>query len=418
MANAQASRTVEPDRAAPLCLAESDDVTRNELLGCFGSVEVRRIADVADLATIGKFWRSLNVHIFADMDCVVRGLRNSEAKPHVLILLKEGQPVALALGQEVHAPISWKLGYLDVPKGPVRFLEFPPNSLIGAHDEQTAAALISAIDTSLAERRLAFARFSQLDLCHPVSVALDGAEHRWRKDPVNETAMHWHLKLPETFDAFYQSRSKNVKNNIKTYKNRVRKAFGNAATLECLSRPEEVDRAADIAEQLTAKSYQRPLGIGFKDTLGQREWWRIAAERGWLRVYVLFLEGKPTAYWAGTVYAGAYTVNFTSFDPDYKRYHPGQVSLLLMIEEFCGDQEVQQIDYGYGEAAYKKRFGNVSQTEADIYYFTTSIRSQAWRVVRFIVSGGHRFLRTYLQRWNLLDKSRSFWRSLARRKGT
>ena len=61
------------------------------------------------------------------MDCVVRNLLDSEAKPHVLVLSKGAHPVALALGHEVRERVSWKLGYLNVPKGQVRFLDFPPN---------------------------------------------------------------------------------------------------------------------------------------------------------------------------------------------------------------------------------------------------------------------------------------------------
>ena len=278
--------------------------------------------------------------------------------------------------------------------------------------------MISAIDVSLAERGLSFAKFSQLDIRHPVYDALQGGGHRWSKDPIKETAAHWHLDVPETFDAFYKSRSKNVKNNIKTYKNRVKKAFGDNVQLECICRPEEVERAAEIAEHLTANSYQRGLGIGFNDTQTQRDEWRMAAERGWLRVYVLAFDGKPTAYWAGTVYDGIYTVNFTSFDPEYKHYHPGQVALLLMIEIFCSDQDVKQIDYGVGEAAYKKRFGSFWLSKADVYYFKVTMRGQTWRAVRFLVSGAHRFLRDGLQRWNLLSKFRAFWRSAARGKGT
>ena len=402
------------DRTKVAVGAECDHMRDNGHLGRFGAVDVNRLTDVASLESIGSFWRSLNVHIFADMDCVLRNLQNSRSKPHVFVLSKESRPVALALGVVALQRVSWKVGYLNIPKRPLRFLEFPPNCLIGSYDDETASALISAINVSLVDGGLSFARFSQLDVSHPISVALEGAEHRWSKDPVNETTVHWHLDLPETFDAFYKSRSKNVKNNIKTYRNRVKKAFADSVVLECIQRPEDVDRAADIAEDLTAKSYQRSLGIGFKDTPAEREWWQMAAKRGWLRVYILSLDGKPVAYWAGTVYDGVYTVNFTSFDPEYSRYHPGQVALLLMIEEFCEDEDVRHIDYGFGEAAYKKRFGNVSLTEADIYYFAASLRGQAWRVVRLSVSGAHGVLRSVLERWNLLDRVRTYWRSAAR----
>ena len=414
MRSASSRQFAGSDRTKVAVAEEGDHMMGDGHLGQIGAVEVSRLTDLASLETIGNFWRGLNVHIFADMDCVVRNLRNSRSEPHVFVLSRESRPVALALGVVTFQRVPWKVGYLNVPKWPLRFLEFQPNGLIGAHDEETAIALISAIKASLAKRGLPFARFSQLDVSHPVSVALDNAEHRWSKDPVNETSVHWHLDLPETFDAFYKSRSKNVKNNIKTYRNRVKKAFADSVMLECISRPDDVDRAADIAESLTAKSYQRRLGIGFKDTPEEREWWRVAAQRGWLRVYILSLDGKPSAYWAGTVYDGVYTVNYTSFDPEFKHYHPGQVALIFMIEEFCDDQDVQRIDYGFGDAAYKKRFGNVSLTEADIYYFTASLRGQAWRTVRFSVSGAHGLLRTGLERWNLLDKVRTFWRSAAR----
>ena len=320
-----------------------------EPTGRFGAVEVTRISDIAGLLSIGDFWRSLDVHVFADMDNVLSNISNSGAKPQVFVLSKDSRPVALALGQEVFDRVSWKVGYLNIPKGPVRFLTFPPNSIVGAHDNETATALISAIDDCLAETRMAFCQFNQLDVRDPVYQTLKGNEYRWRRDPVNETSVHWKLELPDTFDAFRKSRSRKLKDHMNKYSKRVQKAFEDQAQLECLSRPEELDRAADIAESLTAKGYQRGLGIGFEDTPTQRDWWRLAANRGWLRIYVLTFEGQPAAFWSGTVYKGVYTTEFTSFDPEFKEFNPGGVALLRIIEELCSDPDVKKIDYGYGE---------------------------------------------------------------------
>lgn len=380
-------------------------------------VAITSLTTVEELATVKAFWSANAASVNADFDSFLVSLKAREtvAGPHVLVLSRRGEPVALALGRRVRRHLSWKLGYIDVPPFPVEHLEFPSDGLIGVYDEAAATVLLGAVDAALAATGLPFAKFKSLDVTHPVHRALAEMAHTRSRDPVSETAVHWRLDLPASFDAYYQSRTKNVKNNIKTYRNRARKAFGEPLTLTCLRRTEDVEQAIRIAEQLTAKTYQRGLGVGFADTPQRRESWRLAAERGWLRVYVLEMEGKPVAYWAGPVYEGVFTVDFTSFDPEYSHYHPGQLALLSMIEEFCADPLVRQIDFGYGEAAYKSRFGSWSSTDANVIHFARSARGQAWRAVRMLVSGSHRMVRSALERWNLLDRLRTGWRTLARK---
>ena len=44
----------------------------------------------------------------------------------------------------------------------------------------------------------------------------------------------------------------------------------------------------------------RVFGRGFFDTPQIREQMAVAAEKGWLRIYILYLEEKPAAFWRGT----------------------------------------------------------------------------------------------------------------------
>ena len=56
------------------------------------------------------------------------------------------------------------------------------------------------------------------------------------------------------------------------------------------------------------------------------------ARAGWLRGYVLSLEGTPGAFWIGTLRNGVFVSDYLAFDPAFADYAPGIYLMVKAIE--------------------------------------------------------------------------------------
>ena len=91
--------------------------------------------------------------------------------------------------------------------------------------------------------------------------------------------------------------------------------------------------------------------------------------------------------------------------------------LMRLIEDFCSDETIAEIDWGYGSATYKDELGTAKSTRSNAYYFAPTAYGQLLRTVRLAVVGSHRALKHILERYKLLDRIRTGWRQLGGNSG-
>jgi len=79
---------------------------------------------------------------------------------------------------------------------------------------------------------------------------------------------------------------------------------------------------------------------------------RIALERGWLRLFVLRLDGRPVGALYGFRYRQSFCFYQTGFDPGYARYGVGQLTVGLTIKHAL-EEGAAEYDLLHGDERYK-----------------------------------------------------------------
>ncbi|HEY3303128.1 MAG TPA: GNAT family N-acetyltransferase [Candidatus Binatia bacterium] len=79
---------------------------------------------------------------------------------------------------------------------------------------------------------------------------------------------------------------------------------------------------------------------------------RLALERGWLRLFVLRLDGKPAAALYGFRYKGVFYFYQSGFDPAYGKFSVGLVTMGLAIKNAI-EEGASEYDFLYGDEPYK-----------------------------------------------------------------
>jgi CelD/BcsL family acetyltransferase involved in cellulose biosynthesis len=86
------------------------------------------------------------------------------------------------------------------------------------------------------------------------------------------------------------------------------------------------------------------------------------ARSGKLRCYLLHIEGVPCAFVRGTLVDGIYNYETPGYLPEYAKWSPGTVLLMLVIKDLIESAKCKIFDFGAGgdNVGYKSKFGNIA----------------------------------------------------------
>ena len=116
------------------------------------------------------------------------------------------------------------------------------------------------------------------------------------------------------------------------------------------------------------------------------------------------------AFWYGSGYRGVFTTATTGYDPAYTNLRVGTYVLMKLVEDLCADPTVDVLDFGFGDADYKRRFGQESWAETDVFAFAARPRPIAVNLARSAIVGAGE-VATSVVAPGLTDRVKKAWRS-------
>jgi CelD/BcsL family acetyltransferase involved in cellulose biosynthesis len=333
--------------------------------------------------------------------------RPEVVRPHVIFVPAEGEFSAF-VGRLENVRLRTWAGYRAIYSPLVRSITLVHGGIAGADNTERAATLLGELRRSLSSGEADVAFLPSLRTDSPLYEAATALPSRLAQS--EGESVHWGLRLPESFDDFIRSRSKKTRENVRVYRNRLVRDHGDRLSLKVFCSREEADVLFRDLDAVAARTYQRGLGVAFADTEEHRALTLFGLERGWWRAYVLYIADEPVAFWAGTTYNRTLFVGTPGYDPAYSAYSIGTYLLVRVVEQLCGDHEIDAIDFGFGDAEYKRRFGNESWTEADVLLFAPTVRAVRINLTRSAVGGAARLGRAALTRAGVASRLRQRWR--------
>jgi CelD/BcsL family acetyltransferase involved in cellulose biosynthesis len=323
-----------------------------------------------DVEELHPAWEQLqNDRVTSDIDFVLTYCRHTPGvvRPHAVLLEEDGAPIALAAGRLEEIQLPAKLGYKAVLNTTVRALTVVYGGLLG--DTARMPTLLGALKDSVREERLDLVRFRMLELGSSEHAMLTRAAPLARKQRFAPKLRHWRSALPGTLDDFLAQRSRRRRETVRRYARRLERTYGDDARVEVVRDGAGLEKLFADSKLIHRETYQHVLGVGFSDENVQRRLAALAADRGWFRGYLLYLREKPAAFWHGNTYRGSFGVVSTGFDPAFADDRPGTYLLMRAVESLSAEGQTQRIDFGFGDADYKRHFGDDFVEEQDIGVF-------------------------------------------------
>lgn len=234
----------------------------------------------------------------------------------------------------------------------------------------------------------------------------------WRSE-ADVPELRWRLALPDTFDALMQRMSRHGRQKLRRYRKVLEREFPGRVELHRTTEPGEVAAFCARAETVARASYQRGLGAGFVHDAEREARLVLAARGGRLRAFDLEVDGVPRAFWITERSGDTLHVDSTAFDVDFGRFEPGTVVLLELLAGVIGEG-VRVVDYGFGDALYKRRFDAAGTLESDVYLFAPGLRGLFLGAARGAVASLHRTADAAATRLGIKDRLRRSMRERAR----
>jgi len=104
-----------------------------------------------------------------------------------------------------------------------------------------------------------------------------------------------------------------------------------------------------------------------------------AAQRGLLRSYILFAGDTPCAVVLGYIWGGIFHYAEVAYHADFSSFSPGTVLLYLMIEDLVSHERPRLVNFGIGDAAYKRTFSDLHLEDASVLLLRKGITNSLRR---------------------------------------
>jgi Acetyltransferase (GNAT) domain len=382
------------------------------------SLVLSTIRDLRELENIGAIWKSWPGGRDSDLDffCSMVRSRGDSCRPHVILLTRNSQPDAMLIGLCERRKLRFRLGSFTICQPEVNVLELVYGGLRGNAHFDNCSIFVREVLRSLKAGVADLALWKQLEIHSPMYDCVLHLPSFALRDHSGWLQEHWWLKnFPKGREAFLRGLGRNQRSKLQRKYKKVLNRF--AGTVQILSFHSTADLTPAIAdmEAIASKTKKRKIfGDGFFDTGRNRAQMAAAAERGWLRIYILYLEGKPAAFWMGTLYERCLQGDHTGYDPAWSEFSPG-IFLFLGILEDLRNEDIKIIDFGYGNTQLRRCFGNLRQVESRAQIYAPSLRGIRLSLLRTATCRTTDCVKTAV-RWThrLKLKKRDLWNQFAR----
>ena len=223
--------------------------------------------------------------------------------------------------------------------------------------------------------------------------------------------------VPGSFDDTIAHLSSKRRHEVQRENRVLLRFFNDDVEFVEFSKPGEADRAIAWASNISAETYKDRLGVGFEDTPRSRALIACDAGRGRFRGWFLVAKGRPIAFLIGSVNGDRCFVEAMGYVPEFGHLSPGKNVLIRAIERLCSE-DVRYVDYGLGDAGYKRVFGTHCWDEVTLKFYSNGLRARIARGIDASAALASAVGRQGARALGGVDKVKRRWRrTLERRKG-
>lgn len=345
-------------------------------------IEVART--VGEVEALREAWEAMPSRIDADFDFFLQFMRihsDFVLRPHVIALKKGDRVSTIVPGRLERQSLKVRIGYKHLTLSAVNQITIVGH-ILGEDTKEAAAEAIKSIQTSLRRGEADVAFFHHVDSEKHLHRIIESVGGPLTRDYFKESEESWRTQIPSSYDDFLKGRSSNTRYNIKRYSKRLLQASPGKVQHKIFQDIRDIEVVFSDCEKIAEKSYQRGIGVGFANNEATRQLFTMAAVRGWLRSYILYIDGRARAFWNGFLHQGTFVIWDTAYDAELSELRPGMYLLQKLIEDLCTGRLARELDFGPGPAQYKREMSDSARLRVSEFLFAPTVKGISANALR------------------------------------
>jgi len=376
-----------------------------------GDFSARVLTSAADIEALRSSWERLSWNPNADMDFFLLISEMRKQEPRIVVVCRGPEVVAIAAARIVPTTVKCSFGYRTLYAPRVRELAVVHGGVMGTISEEVPSLLLKALISILENGEADVLALHLIKTDSPLAQLALRYSLAWCRGFSPETQSHHTLILPKRREDLFMNMKSKHRSDLRRLSKVLEKKFQGQVRVQCFRSPDEATRFCAEAEAVSRKSYHTALGFGFVYDEEQRRRALLWARRGSFLGYMMYIGDKPCAYWCGPLYGSVYHLASTAFDPEYRQHEIGTVLLTRVIEDmFNQGRPVTEVDFGRGDAGYKRTICTDQWQETTVYIFAKSGRSIGINLIRTPILGAGRVVQFVSRRLRFEQRIKTMWR--------
>ncbi|MFF1879653.1 GNAT family N-acetyltransferase [Leifsonia sp. NPDC058230] len=284
--------------------------------------------------------------------------------PHVVLVERAGRDPMIVVARLEERRFPVKVGYRELVRPRLRSIVVAFDGILGAETPADLETCVEALGESLRGRGIDAVVLQKVAVDSPVfeAAARLGRRSRLRGLP---SATRWLLDLPDSMEALLERRSAKARKETRYEERKLLRTYEDDVLVERLDLGPRDRLRADM-EAVAQTTYQRALGVGGGESGLDDALTELGLDNGWLRVWMLYLRGVPVAFWKGTAQGHVFATDTPGYDPAYAKDRVGTYVMHAMLADLCADPAITVVDFGHGDAEYKRRYSTRSVEQQDV----------------------------------------------------
>ena len=350
----------------------------------------------------------------ADMDRYISVLKasNGEARPHVILFKQGAHPTAMVIARTEKHRLNFKLGYKALLRPELRCLNVVYGGVLGRPQGGLCSTIISELIGQLKAREFDAVYFNYLSTDTDFYRIVREKPGFFTRGHLPRASKHWRMSVPAEIDQFYKTRSRGHRDSLRRAVRKFERLYPGRNNFVKFTSEHEVDDFVRVAAEISSKTYQSALGAGIANDEQTRSRIRAAARHGWFDGGVLLAGGEPSAFQLGLHYNDVYFLVSIGYDPALSAQKTGTVLFLKVLESLCEDTAINVMDFYFGDAEYKRRYGTAYWPEACIYIFAPRVYPISLNALRCSIAGVNAALASLVNKIGSTDRIKRKWRNV------
>ncbi len=295
--------------------------------------------------------------------------QDSVIRPYIILLKHNGNPSALVVGRIEKLHIKCAIGYKALFNPLITGFSVVYGGILGDRNNDVCVVLVEKFMEMLARGEIGVVLLNRIATDSLIYRYATKMPSTFSRGHFGKTELHWSMTIPGGIEQLYKSIAPKTRNTLRRKNRKLEKEFGDELKVVTYSDSNDVSSALKAAASISEHTYQTALGVGIVDDQKTREMLDISARRGWLRLSVLYIKGEPCAFQLGLLYYQTYYLEQLGFHPKWTNRNVGTVLFNKILEELCQNPSVERLNFGFGDAQYKRSYGNECWPEASVYIF-------------------------------------------------